>query len=636
MISLKINNKDIKAKKEMTVFQAAESAGIDIPALCNHPNLSPYGGCRLCIVQIEGMPGYPTSCTTPVTEGMVVRTNTPEVVKLRKNILKLLLSEHTSPCIVCLHKEQCQEYRPNPIKSGKIINCHTCSNFDKCELRALAEEYNVDDFELPILYKNISPEKQDPFMDRDYNLCILCGKCVRICKEIHGKSPIDFINRGQDTRINTAFNRSHTQTECCFCGVCIDICPTGAFSDKSSKWYGTPEKIEEIKCALCPVNCSVKLKIKNDKVIGAESAALTQKERFCALGRFILPQVYKESDLVVAAAEKLSGFAKKELIQTIIADIKKKMGKSSKKAEIISVLKSISTKKGKKSVKTDKGKEERFKITSKKEIVPSTYMFTIYAPDIAKKCQPGQFVIAIAKENSERIPYTIAGWDSEAGTVTINVLEAGRATQKMVELDEGDCVAHFVGPLGVPVKIKKYGTVVCAGGCFGVGAILPMARALKEAGNKVICVEEASSSYLLYWQDKLSTCCDELIIVTKDGSSGIKGGIQEAITILSERGEKIDQAFVVGCTFMMMLVSKCTKELDIPTIVALNPIMIDGTGMCGACRVSIDGQTKFACVDGPNFDGHKVDWDLLRVRRRAYINEEMHSSHVSACHLKDD
>jgi NAD(P)H-flavin reductase len=194
---------------------------------------------------------------------------------------------------------------------------------------------------------------------------------------------------------------------------------------------------------------------------------------------------------------------------------------------------------------------------------------------------------------------------------------------EMVFLNEGERLAHFVGPLGTPLEMKKYGTVVCGGGCFGVGAILPIARALKKAGNKVICIEEASSSYLLYLKDELSAHCDELIIATKDGTDGIKGGVQEAISMLAERGERIDQAFIVGCTFMMMLVSEVTKKLSIPTLTALNPIMIDGTGMCGACRVTLGEETKFACVDGPFLDGHLVDWIELMQRRSAYTGLEI-------------
>ena len=255
--------------------------------------------------------------------------------------------------------------------------------------------------------------------------------------------------------------------------------------------------------------------------------------------------------------------------------------------------------------------------------MPNTHMVTVHAPIIAEKCQPGQFVIAMVNETSERIPYTISDFDREKGTITMVILEVGRSSREMADARAGQHLAHVAGPLGLPVEVKKYGTVVCAGGCFGVGAILPIARAMKEAGNRVICIEEASSHYLLHWQDRLSQACDELVIVTKDGSVGIKGGVQEAIRMLADRGEKIDQSYIIGCTFMMMLVSEQNKTLGIPTQTAMNPVMLDGTGMCGACRVSLGGSTKFACVDGPFLDGLEINWIELIQRQAAFKNEEI-------------
>jgi NAD(P)H-flavin reductase len=267
--------------------------------------------------------------------------------------------------------------------------------------------------------------------------------------------------------------------------------------------------------------------------------------------------------------------------------------------------------------------ERPFKILEKVEIVPNTHMVTVHAPVIAEKCEPGQFVIAMVNEKSERIPYTISDFDREKGSITMIILEVGRSSREMANMRTGDHLAHLAGPLGMPVEVKKYGTVVCAGGCFGIGAILPIARAMKDAGNKVICIEEASSHYLLHWKERLSENCHELIIVTKDGSSGMKGGIQDAISMVQKRGEKIDQAYVVGCTFMMMLACETAKTLNIPTQTAMNPIMLDGTGMCGACRVSMGKNTKFACVDGPFLDGLQIDWIELIQRQAAFRREEV-------------
>jgi NAD(P)H-flavin reductase len=265
----------------------------------------------------------------------------------------------------------------------------------------------------------------------------------------------------------------------------------------------------------------------------------------------------------------------------------------------------------------------RFEILDKAELAPNIHMLTIRAPEIAAACRPGHFVIAMANEKSERIPYTPADWDPETGTVTINVLEAGRSSREVTRLGVGDRVAHLAGPLGTPIEIKRYGTVLCGGGCYGVGGMLPLARALKDAGNDVIVVEEASSAYLLYWEERLRGLCDTFRVATKDGTRGTKGGIQEVVDELVAEGLSIDQAFISGCTFMMMLVCETTQRHKIPTLTAMNPIMLDGTGMCGACRVSVGDETKFACVDGPYLDGHRIDWKALMQRQAAYRLEEI-------------
>jgi NAD(P)H-flavin reductase len=289
-------------------------------------------------------------------------------------------------------------------------------------------------------------------------------------------------------------------------------------------------------------------------------------------------------------------------------------------ARVCSGLDLISPKKAGRKHRRAKGP---FGIVDKTEIVPNTHLITVHDPVTAEKCEAGQFVIAMANERSERTPLSISDWDREKGTVTMIVMEAGRSSRELCLLEKGDRLAHFAGPLGLPIEAKNYGTVVVAGGCYGVGAILPVARSLKAAGNRVICIEEASSHFLLHWEDKLSKASDEFIVVTKDGSKGIRGGVQEVIDQLVERGEKIDQAFVIGCTFMMNMVSDRTKEHSIPTLTALNPIMVDGTGMCGACRVTVGDTVKFACVDGPFLDGHQINWTELLQRRKAFTHEEV-------------
>jgi NAD(P)H-flavin reductase len=264
------------------------------------------------------------------------------------------------------------------------------------------------------------------------------------------------------------------------------------------------------------------------------------------------------------------------------------------------------------------------KILAKKELVPNIHLVKFLAPAIANKAQPGQFVIITVDEKGERIPLTIADWDKTEGSISIVFMEVGTTTQRFASFNAGDSIASLVGPLGIPAHIEKVGTVVCVGGCYGIAAMMPIARAMKEAGNKVISVIEARSKYLLFWEDELKKVSDQLIVTTGDGSYAPQGWIPDQLTQILEK-EKIDVIFAIGCTYMMKLASETTQPFGVKTIVHLNSIMVDGTGMCGCCRVSVGGETKFACVDGPEFDGHQVDWDVLLSRQRGYQDLEIHS-----------
>ncbi|RLC48226.1 MAG: sulfide/dihydroorotate dehydrogenase-like FAD/NAD-binding protein [Candidatus Coatesbacteria bacterium] len=270
-----------------------------------------------------------------------------------------------------------------------------------------------------------------------------------------------------------------------------------------------------------------------------------------------------------------------------------------------------------------------YKIVEKDQIAPNTHLVTVEAPLVVHRARPGQFVIVMVDERSERIPYTLSGWNKEDGTITFVFNEVGRSTRKLVDCREGDSIYSVVGPLGVPLETGKVGTVVCAGGCYGIGAIVPAARAFREAGNRVISIIEARTAYLLYMEKENEDACDELIVATGDGSRGMKGFAPEAIRMLLERGEQIDEVVAMGCTFMAKTVSDATRDKQIKTIVSLSPIMVDGTGMCGCCRLDVGGETKFACVDGPFFDGHKVDWGVLSARGAAYFKQERDSIEYS-------
>ncbi|MBW2569192.1 MAG: sulfide/dihydroorotate dehydrogenase-like FAD/NAD-binding protein [Deltaproteobacteria bacterium] len=263
-----------------------------------------------------------------------------------------------------------------------------------------------------------------------------------------------------------------------------------------------------------------------------------------------------------------------------------------------------------------------YKVVRRDEIVPNVHIIEIEAPGIAEKARPGQFVLIIPDETGERVPFTISDWNVEKGTITIFFLEVGISTAKMACIKSGGALYSVSGPLGNPTSIEKYGSVVCGGGCYGIGAIYPIARAMKKAGNKVTTIIEARSAYLIYLEERLKEVSDKVLVGTTDGSRGSKGMVPDVLTELMQNGEKIDRSYFVGCTFMMMNCSNVTKPYNIKTLVALNPIMVDGTGMCGCCRVRVGGKTKFACVDGPEFDGHQVNWEKLFKRNSSYLENE--------------
>ncbi|MCL4321495.1 MAG: sulfide/dihydroorotate dehydrogenase-like FAD/NAD-binding protein [Deltaproteobacteria bacterium] len=274
-----------------------------------------------------------------------------------------------------------------------------------------------------------------------------------------------------------------------------------------------------------------------------------------------------------------------------------------------------------------------YEIVGRKSMGEGINLYNILAPDIASKALPGQFIILRVYEKGERIPITIAKTDKNDGTVTILVQTLGKTTHMLSELNVGDSLADVVGPLGIPTEILKFGTVVCIGGGFGIAAIYPIARALKESGNKVISIIGARSKNLLLMEDEMREASTELLVATNDGSYGTKGIVTDVLKeLIYDKKEPVDRVIAIGPVIMMKAVSDLTRDKSIKTIVSLNPIMIDGTGMCGACRVLVDKKTKFACVDGPDFDGHLVDFDNLMNRLKFYKEEEKASYE---CHIKE-
>ncbi len=271
------------------------------------------------------------------------------------------------------------------------------------------------------------------------------------------------------------------------------------------------------------------------------------------------------------------------------------------------------------------------RVVARSMIAPNLHVLTVEAPLVTAAVRPGNFVIVRPEDAGERIPLSVADWDEAAGTVTSVFLQVGASTAKLARLKAEDRIPTYAGPLGKEAEIARFGTVLCIGGCYGIASVYPVARALHEAGNTVYTLVEGRSSYLLYWQDRLRKVSARVIELTRDGSAGYKGHISRLPEILTLERINPDRIVVNGCTFLMMRASGITRELGVKTIVNMNPIMIDGTGMCGVCRLTVAGKTKFACVDGPDFDGHEVDWEEFLKRRQTYNPEEVQPLRRSGC-----
>lgn len=271
-----------------------------------------------------------------------------------------------------------------------------------------------------------------------------------------------------------------------------------------------------------------------------------------------------------------------------------------------------------------------YQLVFREDLAPRIHLFRVAAPFVARKAKAGQFIILRIDEAGERIPLTIADFDRAQGTITVVFMEVGKTSTKLATVQQGDSLVTFTGPLGMPTETENFGTVCCVGGGFGTATIYPIAKAMKEAGNRVISVIGFRNKELMFWEDKMRSVSDEVIVCTDDGSYGRKGLVTEPVKELCEAG-KLNRVVAIGPIPMMKFTSKATQPFGVTTIVSLNPVMVDGTGMCGACRVSVGGATRFVCVDGPDFDGHKVNWDELSARNQIYRENEKLAMELWQC-----
>jgi predicted molibdopterin-dependent oxidoreductase YjgC len=305
-LQIHIDERPLRVDQGITILQAARQHGIYIPTLCDFPGLPSHGSCRMCLVEIEGRPTTPTACTTPVEEGMRIHTSSPRVQALRSEILQMLLSEHPSSCLFCQETSHCDECMVTLRKVGVTTGCGSCPKDEQCALQELVRKIGLPGISYPIHYRMLPVEKYDPFFDRDYNLCVLCGRCIRVCGEHHFNNILDYTSRGTNTVVGTAFHRTHLEAGCSFCGACVEVCPTGALAEKTRKWDGVPERETVSTCPLCSIGCQVRLLSKNSRVIGSLPDHASGTEALCVQGRFGITELVNHPTRL-KAPQKLAG-----------------------------------------------------------------------------------------------------------------------------------------------------------------------------------------------------------------------------------------------------------------------------------------------------------------------------------------
>ncbi len=322
-MKLTIDGREVVCREGQTILEAARGAGIGIPSLCDHRDLVPFAGCRICLVEIDGRRDFAPSCATPAEEGLVVHTRTPAVLELRKKVLEFILAAHPYACLICTEKASCDDLKSTIRKVGEVTGCVLCPENGGCELQKVVEEVGLDRVDMPAVYRNRDVRRSDPFFDRDDNLCILCGRCIRVCEEVRGASVLSFVRRGGRTEVGTAFDRTLLDSGCRFCGACVDVCPTAALVERAARPQPRPDRTAAVVCPFCAQGCVLDLGIREDRVLHAKPAdAPPNNGQACVKGRFLVrgaldgpgrilePRVRRDGRLVPAAfAEALDAAA---------------------------------------------------------------------------------------------------------------------------------------------------------------------------------------------------------------------------------------------------------------------------------------------------------------------------------------
>jgi formate dehydrogenase alpha subunit len=288
-----INGRSFEVAGKKTILEAARENGLFIPSLCDHPQLVPFTGCRLCLVEIKGRKGFPPACSTWVEDGLEILTETPQLQAMRRQVMELILSEHPHACLICAEKKNCEEYKSTIRKVGEVTGCVLCPNNGGCQLQDVVEALKIDRVDFPAAYRNFDIRRDDPFFDRNYNLCILCGRCVRMCREVRGASVLSFVFRGSQAVVGTSFDRTLLESDCQFCGACVDVCPTGALFERAIKPEGAADRTAETICPLCSLGCSLELELRGGRIISSSPKAgeTVNRGQACVKGRFLLREV---------------------------------------------------------------------------------------------------------------------------------------------------------------------------------------------------------------------------------------------------------------------------------------------------------------------------------------------------------